>query len=75
MEVISQEGRRCARKSTKASNQIWWKEYGLTTLETRKRIGDQKEVLKILNVYEMIDRNICFSVKEDRTFTLAQAQR
>ena len=41
------------------------KECGLTTLETR-RLRDQIEVFKILNGYENIDRNICFTVKEER---------
>ena len=41
------------------------KECGLTTLETR-RLRDQIEVFKILNGYENIDRNIFFSVKEER---------
>ena len=35
------------------------KEFGLTTLETRRLTGDQIEVFKMLNVYENIDRNIC----------------
>ena len=42
------------------------KECGLTTLETRRLRGDQIEVLKILNEYENIDRNMFFSVKEER---------
>ena len=33
-------------------------ECGLTTLGTRRLRGDQIEVLKILNGYENIDRNI-----------------
>ena len=41
------------------------KEYGLTTLEIR-RLRDQIEVFKILNGYENIDRNMFFSVKEER---------
>ena len=41
------------------------KECGLTTLETR-RLRDQIEVFTILNGYENIDRNIFFSVNEDR---------
>ena len=40
------------------------KEWGLTTLETRRMGGDHIEVFKILNGYENIDRNIVFSVKE-----------
>ena len=42
------------------------KECGLTTLETRRLRGDQIEVFKILNGYENIDRNICFTVSEER---------
>ena len=42
------------------------KECGLTTLETRMLSVDQIEVFKILNGYEKIDRNIFFSVKEER---------
>ena len=34
------------------------KECGLTTLETRRLIGYQIEVFKMLNGYENIDRNI-----------------
>ena len=34
------------------------KECGLTTLETRRLIGDQTEGFKILNGYENIDRDI-----------------
>ena len=45
------------------------KECGLRTvktLETRRLRGDQIEVFKILNGYENIDRNMFFSVKEER---------
>ena len=41
------------------------KECGLITLETRRLRGDQIEVLKILNGYENIDRNMFFSLKKD----------
>ena len=44
------------------------KEYGLTTLETRRLRGDQIEVFKILNGYENIDRNMFFSLKKDRGY-------
>ena len=40
------------------SYQMRLKECGLITLETRRLRGDQIEVLKILNGYENIDRNI-----------------
>ena len=41
------------------------KECGLTTLETRRLRGDQIEVLRILNRYENIDRNMFFSPEKD----------
>ena len=41
-------------------------ECGLTTQETTKLRGNQIEVFKILNGYDNIDRNIYFSVKEER---------
>ena len=37
---------------------------GLTILETRRLRGDQIEVLKILNGYEDIDRNMFLKLKE-----------
>ena len=43
------------------SYEMCLKECGLTTLETRRLRGDQIEVVKILNGYENIDRNIFFS--------------
>ena len=45
-------------KPRNISYQMHLKEPGLTTLETRRLRGDQIEVLKILNGYENIDRNI-----------------
>ena len=42
------------------------KQCGLTTQETRRLRGDLIEVFKLLNGYENIDRNIFFSVKEER---------
>ena len=38
---------------------------GLTTLETRRLIGGQIEVFKIVNGYENIDRNMFLSLKKD----------
>ena len=42
------------------------KECGLTTCSETRLRRNQIEVFKILNGYENIDRNICFSVKEER---------
>ena len=41
------------------------KECGLTTLETRRLRGDQIEVVKILNMYENIHRNMFVLLKKD----------
>ena len=66
------------QKLRNISYQMHLKECDLTTLETR-RLRDQIEVFKILNGYENIDRNIFFSVKEERRtrghgITLAKKQ-
>ena len=55
------------------------KECGLTTLETRRLRGDQIEVFKILNGYEIIDSNIFFEIKESKitrghNYTLVKKQ-
>ena len=42
------------------------RECGLTTLETRRLRGDQREVFNILNGFENIYRNIFVSVKEEK---------
>ena len=67
------------QKLRNISYEMRLKEYGLTTLETRKLRGDQIEVLKILNGYDNIDKHILFSVKEKRRtrghgITLAKKQ-
>ena len=41
------------------------KEFGLTTLETRRLSGDEIERFKILNRYENIERIMFFSLKKD----------
>ena len=41
-------------------------ECGLSTLETSRLIGYQIDVFKILNLYENVDRNMFFSIKEER---------
>ena len=48
------------------SHEMHLKECGLTTLETRRLRGDQIEVFKIFNGYENIDRNVFFSVNEEK---------
>ena len=53
-------------KRRNISYEMRLKECGLTTLETRRLRGDQIEVFKILHGYENIDRNISFTVKEER---------
>ena len=56
------------------------KEYGLTTLETRRLRGDQIEVFKILNGYENIDSNIFFleimesKITRGHNYTLVKKQ-
>ena len=39
-------------------------QFGLTTQETKRLGGDQIEVFKIVNVYEDVDRNTFFKLKE-----------
>ena len=41
------------------------KECVLTAIETRRLIGDQIEIFKILSGFENINRNIFFSLKKD----------
>ena len=54
------------QKLRNISYEIRLKECGLTTLETIILRGDKIEVFKILNGYEKMVKNICFSVKEER---------
>ena len=65
------------QKLRNISYEMRLKECGLTTLETRRLRGDQI-VFKVLNGYENIDRNMFFSVKEQRArghgITLAKKQ-
>ena len=46
------------------SNESRLLQCGLTTLETRRLRGDQIEVFKIVNIYENVDRNMFFKLKE-----------
>ena len=45
---------------------LGWPLLNIITLDTRRLRGDQIEVFKILNGYENIDRNIFFTIKEER---------
>ena len=79
LERVQRRATTMIQKLRNISYEMRLKECGLTTLETRRLRGDQIEVFKILNGYENIDRNIFFSVKEDRRtrghgITLAKKQ-
>ena len=66
LERVQRRATKMIQKLRNISYKMHLKEFGLTTLETRRLRGDQIEVFKILNGYENIDRNIFFSVKEER---------
>ena len=66
LERVQSRATKMIPKLRNISYEMRIKECGLTTLETRRLRGDQIEVFKILNGYENIDRNICFTVKEER---------
>ena len=69
IDVLERVQRRATQLIPKLRNisyEMRLKECGLTTLETRRLRGDQIEVFKILNGYENIDRNVFFTVKEER---------
>ena len=65
LQRVERRATNILQKLRNISYEMRLKECGLTTLETR-RLRDQIEVFKILNGYENIDRNIFFSVKEER---------
>ena len=65
LERVQRRATKIIQKLRNISYEMRLKECGLTTLETR-RLRDQIEVFKILNGYENIDRNIFFTVKEER---------
>ena len=54
------------QKRRNVSYEMFITKCGLIILETRRLRGDNIEVFKMLNVYQNIDRNICFSVTEER---------
>ena len=66
LERVQRRTTKMIPKLRNISYEMRLKECGLTTLETRRLRGDQIEVFKILNGYENIDRNIFFTVKEER---------
>ena len=79
IDILERVQRIATKMIQKLSYEMRLKECGLTTLETKKLRGDQIEVFKILNGYENINRNIFFSVKEERMtrghgITLAKKQ-
>ena len=65
LERVQRRATKMIQKLRNISYEMRLKECGLTTPETRRLI-DQIEVFKILNGYENIDRNIFFTVKEER---------
>ena len=66
LERVQRRATKIIPKRRNISYEMRLKECGLTTLETRRLRGDQIEVFKILNGYENFDRNIFFTVKEER---------
>ena len=66
LERVQRRSTKIIPKLRNISYEMRLKECDLTTLETRRLRGDQIEVFKILNGYENIDRNIFFTVKEER---------
>ena len=66
LERVQRRATKIIPKLRNISYEMRLKECGLTTLETRRLRGDQIEVFKILNCFENIDRNILFSVKDER---------
>ena len=56
LERVQRRATEMIPKLRNISYEIRLKECGLTTLETRRLIGDQIEVFKMLNGYENIDR-------------------
>ena len=79
LERVQRRATKMIPKLRNISYEMRLKECGLTTLETRRLRGDQIEVFKILNGYENSDRNIFFTVQEERRtrghgITLAKKQ-
>ena len=66
LERVQRRATTIIPKLRNISYEMRLKECGFTTLETRRLRDDQIEVFKILNGYDNIDRNVFFSVKEER---------
>ena len=66
LEKVQRRATKMIQKLRNISCEMRLKECGLTTLEIRRLRGDQIAVFEILNGYENIDRNIFFTVKEER---------
>ena len=66
LETVQMRATKMIQKLRNISYGLRLKKCGLTILETRRLRGDQIEVFKILNGYENTDRNIFFTVKEER---------
>ena len=66
LERVQRRATKIIPKLRNISYEMRLKECSLTTPETRRLTRDQIEVFKILNGYEKIDRNIFFTVKEER---------
>ena len=67
IDILERVQRRATKMIPKLRNisyEMYLKECGLTTLETRRLRGDQIEVFKILNRYENIDRNIFYRLRK-----------
>ena len=79
LETVQRRATKMIPTLRNISYEMHLKECGLTTLETRRLRVDQIDVFNMLNEYENNDRNICFSVKEERRtrghgYTLAKKQ-
>ena len=66
LERVNRRAMEMIQKLRNISYETHLQECGLTKLETRRLTGAQIEVFRILNGYEYFDRNIFFSVKEER---------
>ena len=65
LERVQRRATNILQKLRNISYEMRLKECGLTTLETRKLRDEQIEVFQIMGI-KNIDRNILFTVKEER---------